>query len=576
VPAPRAYRFDHFRLDLAKQRLCGAGGELLPVTGRAYDVLLYLVENCDRVVTKDELLKAVWPRTFVEENNLNQAVSSLRRALGDSREAPRLILTVAGRGYRFIGDAQPETAAAVRATEPAMPPKSVAVLPFLPLVGTSGDQALELGMADTLINRLSALPGVAVAPLSSVRRFAGVEVSPISAGEELNVSSIVEGHIQVRDGRVHVNARLLQVADGTAAWSGSFDERIGDFFAVQNALAGQLASVLAVHLTDDARRQLSRRHTNDVEAWQLYINGQYHFSQRNPDGLRRAIEFYEAAEARDPQFALPVAGLAGAWAVLAVFNIMPPGEVLPRARTAAERAIALDPQLAEAHAALGHVLVQFDRDWQGGEQLYRRALSLKPAYAQATLWLANNCLYQGRHAEALREGQHAQSLEPASFAFAANVGMIRYFLRDYDTAIAQLASVVEAAPAAELPRRHLARIHIARRDGEAALQLIEHLPDVGPGWFGDRGRAYATLGRVEEARAELAKLETLARKGFGVGYEAALVHIALGDKDAALASLERALRDSSQLIGFLNSEPAFDPVRDEPRFRAVSKALNLG
>ena len=220
--------------------------------------------------------------------------------------------------------------------------------------------------------------------------------------------------------------------------------------------------------------------------------------------------------------------------------------------------------------------MQFDRDWQGGEQLYRRALSLKPAYAQATLWLANNCLFQGRHAEALREGQHAQSLEPTSFAFASNVGMIRYFLRDYDTAIAQLASIVEAAPAAELPRRHLARIHIARRDGEAALKLIEHLPDVGPGWFGDRGRAYATLGRVDEARAELAKLETLARKGFGVGYEAALVHVALGDKDATLAALERALRDSSQLIGFLNSEPAFDPVRDEPRFRAVSKALNLG
>ena len=282
MSAPRAYRFDHFRLDLAKQRLCGTGGEVLPVSGRAYDVLLYLVENRDRVVTKDELLKAVWPRTFVEENNLNQAVSSLRRALGDSREAPRLILTVAGRGYRFIGDAQPETAAtAVRPAEPAMPPKSVAVLPFLPLVGASGDQALELGMADTLINRLSALPGVAVAPLSSVRRFAGVEVSPISAGEELHVSSIVEGHIQVRDGRVHVNARLLQVADGTAAWSGSFDERIGDFFAVQNALAGQLANALAVHLTDDARRQLSRRHTNDVEAWQLYINGQYQFSQRN-------------------------------------------------------------------------------------------------------------------------------------------------------------------------------------------------------------------------------------------------------------------------------------------------------
>ena len=566
-----------FRLDLARQRLCGEGGETLPVSGRAYDVLLHLLENRDRVVTKDELLKAVWPRTFVEENNLNQAVSTLRRALGDSREAPRLILTVAGRGYRFIGDAQPESAAAAARTgESTAPPRSVAVLPFQPLGGSSGDQALELGMADTLINRLSALPGVAVAPLSSVRRFAGSDISPLKAGEELNVSAVVEGHVQVRDGRVHLNVRLLQVADGTAAWTGAFDERIDDFFTVQNVLAGQLARALAVHLTDDARRLLSLWHTDDVEAWQLYLQGQYHWSQRNPEGLRRAIEFYEAAEARDPQFALPVAGLSVAWSVLGVFNVLPPGEVFPKARTAAERAIALEPQLAEAHAALGHVLVQFDRDWQGGERLYRHALSLKPAYAQATMWLANDCLFQGRHGEALREGQHAQSLEPTSFAYASNVGMIRYFLRDYDTAIAQLASVVEAAPGAELPRRHLARVHIARRDGAAALRLVEHLPEVGPGWFGDRGRAYATLGRIDDTRAELAKLEALGRKGFGVGYEMAQVHAALGDQPAALAALERGLRDSSQMIGFLNSEPAFDAMRTEPRFLAVSQALGLG
>jgi DNA-binding winged helix-turn-helix (wHTH) protein len=154
MPAPRAYRFDRFRLDLTRQRLCGAGGETLPVAGRAYDVLLHLIEHRERVVTKDELLKAVWPRTFVEENNLNQAVSTLRRALGDSREAPRLILTVAGRGYRFIGHAQTESeGGSTRTGESAVAPKSVAVLPFQPLGGSSGDQALELGMADTLINR---------------------------------------------------------------------------------------------------------------------------------------------------------------------------------------------------------------------------------------------------------------------------------------------------------------------------------------------------------------------------------------------------------------------------------------
>ena len=371
----------------------------MPVSGRAYDVLLHLIENRDRVVTKDELLKAVWPRTFVEENNLNQAVSTLRRALSDSREAPRLILTVAGRGYRFIGDAQPESAAAAaRTVESGAPPKSVAVLPFQPLGGSSGDQALELGMADSLINRLSALPGVAVAPLSSVRRFASGDMSPLKAGEELNVSSVVEGHIQVRDGRVHLNVRLLQVADGTAAWTGAFDERMDDFFTIQNALAGQLARALAVHLTDDARRQLSRRHTDDVEAWQLYVNGQYHWSQRNPEGLRRAIEYFEAAEASDPQFALPVAGLSIAWSVLGVFNVPPPRRSLsegadrrgtchcarPSARRGTRgpwpRAGAVRPGLAGRRAALSSRAEPQTNLRAGNDVARQRLLVPRPAW----------------------------------------------------------------------------------------------------------------------------------------------------------------------------------------------------
>jgi DNA-binding winged helix-turn-helix (wHTH) protein/TolB-like protein len=305
-PRTRAYRFGQFRLDLIQQRLIGPDGQALAQAGRAFDVLSYLIEHRAHVVGKDELLRAVWPHVVVEENNLNQAISILRKALGDSRDSPNFILTVAGRGYRFIADVtsepsgaaasppDPPEAGAVAPALPAQPsltrrqviagvavagaigagavlwlsrspavpslPTTIAVLPFEPLVG-SGDQALELGMAETLINRLSVLPGVVVTPFSSVRPYAGRSQNPLAAGRELAVAAVIEGHVQVREDRVRLTARLLKVADGSALWSGTFDERLSDFFAVQDTLAQQLVDALAVPVPDATRRRLVQNYT---------------------------------------------------------------------------------------------------------------------------------------------------------------------------------------------------------------------------------------------------------------------------------------------------------------------------
>ena len=369
----RAYRFSGYQLDLAQQRLSGADGQSIALPGRAYDVLVFLIEHRERVVSKDELLKAVWPRTIVEENNLNQAVSTLRRALGDSRETPRCILTVAGRGYRFIADAtevrspprdraagadnvRVRNASSVidagiagdgacrRVAAATSPPEAAgagadAGSPLAPRgrgnarVGrrrcaaagaptfaggvrscrvrspcchssrwhkAPPNEAVELGVAETLINRLSELPGVVVSPLSSVRRFGGVEQDPLEAGRTLHVDAVVDGYIQIQQDNVRLTARLLDVGDGTALWAGRFDEPLADFFRLQDSLASQLVGALAIQLTGPAKARLLRRDTDDVEAWQLYVNGRYHFDRRNEENLRRAIGFYEAAERRDP------------------------------------------------------------------------------------------------------------------------------------------------------------------------------------------------------------------------------------------------------------------------------------
>jgi DNA-binding winged helix-turn-helix (wHTH) protein/TolB-like protein/Flp pilus assembly protein TadD len=663
----RAYRFDRFRMDLVKHHVTGPDGAVLAIASRAYEALLYLIENRARLVAKDDLLKAVWPRAVVEENNLNQAISALRRALGDTRGAPRIIVTVPGRGYRFVAEVQVETgeepspaqpipdvpgpdvsitetpgsdmsappasagqievpteldvalrhahSSASPAPEPPSPavasparrqvlavlggtaalaaaaayvwwlrrppgqsrmPQSIAVLPFKPLVEEAGDEALEFGIAETLINRLSGLPGVTVTPLSSARRFAGADQDPVAAGRALAVAAVIEGHVQFQPDRIRLTARLLDVRDGSALWTGSFDEQSHDFFAVQDSLASQLVEALSVDLSDEARRRLVKHYTEDIEAWQLYLNGRYHWDRKTEDGLSKAIQYYTAAENRDPRFALPAAGLADAWAVFGVFGILPPGVAFPRARQAALRAIALDSQLAEAQASLGHVQVQQSRDWTDGERLYRLALKLKPTYAQAVMWIANNHVFQNRIPEALVEAQQAQSLEPMSLSIAANVGMVQTFAGNYDAAIAQLVGLVDAAPQAVLARNHLARAYCLRGEPRNAIQVLEGYPQPAPGSFSNLGRAYALAGQVQAAQREIERVEALGARDFGVGYDLALIHAALGNATAALDALERGVSDGSQTIGFLNCDPGLDSIRDDARFRAVLRQLGLG
>lgn len=638
--APRAYQFDGFRVDLSRYQVVGPDGVALTLSNRAYDVLVYLIENRGKVVSKDDLMQSVWKRVVVEENNLNQAISLLRRTLGDQRASPRYIGTVPGRGYRFVADVtvelHGETSGAIdapaqmsptptnappgaivvesieplndvraaagpsrrailsgiatvavigagwtlwsrRAAVPTPQPRSIAVLPFQPLIDDAGNDALQLGIADTLIARLSGLPGVIVAPFSSVRAYATPGQDPFAAGRALDVGAVLESHIQVQSDRVRLTARLLDVDTGKALWSGRFDEHLSDFFAVQDALAKQVVAALEVELSPDTLTGLNHHDTENVEAWQLYLQGRLHWSMRTEGGFRRAIELYEAALSLDPRFALAAAGLADAWAVLGVFVIVPPVEAFAKARAAAERAIELDAQLAEAQAAMGHVLVQGNHDWKGGEMHYRRALALKPTYGQAIFWLANNHCYQGRIADALVEGERAQAMEPMSVAFAANVGMLEYYARDYEGARTRLMNLLDAVPQSSLVRRHLVHVLLARGEARKALELLEgHEKEHAPGYLSHVCRALALDGKIDAARREVERIEALGSKGFGVGYDLALIALAFNDHAQALAALERAATDGSQQIGFLNSEPSFDPIRAEPRFRAVSRNVGLG
>ena len=454
-PQPRIYEFGDFRLDAARRLLTGRDGRPVPLTPKPFETLLYLVEHGGTVLDKDELLRAVWPDTAVEENNLSQCISQLRRALGEKPGQHRYIVTVSGRGFRFVApvsvstDGQASAGAATPSPGPeaersedlatdarrtagragglksnlrfvalasvlfvglasaglflwrartgtapasslessAAPPpvpaassvKTVAVLPFKPLVQGAQDQALELGMADTLIAKLSNSREVVVRPISAVRRFGALEQDPQAAGRELNVEAVLDGHIQRRGERIRVTARLLNVGDGRQLWAGQFDEKMPDIFAVQDAISERVASALALTLTGEERSRIKRRDTGNVEAYQLCLRGRYFLSKRRPDALHRAVEHFRQAIALDPNYALAYAGLADAYGFLlnAEYGGMPPREMTPKAKEAALKAVALDDTLAEAHAVLGRIL-GFERDWHAAGRELQRAIELDP------------------------------------------------------------------------------------------------------------------------------------------------------------------------------------------------------
>ncbi|MBS0327810.1 MAG: winged helix-turn-helix domain-containing protein [Proteobacteria bacterium] len=560
----RDYRFGAFRLETAKRRLSGPDGTV-PLAGRAYDVLAYLILHRNRVVGKDELLKAVWPHTVVEENNLNQAVSALRRALCDSRDAPSFIVTVAGRGYQFIGE-----------TAPAQPPKSIAILPFKPLLPDARNPALEFGVTELLVNRLSRLPGLVVAPLSSVMPFAAPDANPIDAGRRLKVEAVVDARLYVHEDRVRVTARLLDVGGGTTLWANDFTEPLGNLLAVQDTLAMELVNALAPHLSDEARSGVLDPQTRDVEAWQLYANGQYNFERRDAAGIRRAISFFDAARERDPHFALASASLADACTLTTVFGIEPPKAAFDKALPAATRAIELDRRLPAGYAALGHIETQYHRDLAAGRKNYLHALELNPRYGWAFALLALNFCQAGQLANAADSIAKAQEVEPASLAYIAVSGFIRYFARAYVDAERALLRVVDTAPQAPLPRQFLARVWLAQRQGARVARMLDGHNDPAPGAYSNLGRALAQVGDERGARAEIERLEALAPQGYGVGFDLALLHLELGERERALDALERGVGDLSQMEAYLNVEPALDALRAEPRFRSVSGRLRLG
>jgi TolB-like protein len=319
----------------------------------------------------------------------------------------------------------------------ASPEKRIAVLPFKPLVPENRDQVLELGMADSLIAKLSNIREIVVRSLNSVRKYGGLDQDPLAAGRELEVNSVLEGNVQKSGDRVRVTARLIKVADGSSLWASTFDEKFTDVFAVQDAISQKVADALTLRLSREENNRLTKRYTNNVEAYQLYLTGRYHWNKLTPPEITKSIGFFKEAIDLDPTYALAYFGLADAYRALAPAAELPAKDTLPQARAAALKALELDESLAEPHVTLAFVY-NWSWDWGAAETEAKRAIELNPNLGFAHIAYAQLLSNMGRHEQAIAEGTRARELDPLSLIINSYYGSDLYKARQYDDATAVL------------------------------------------------------------------------------------------------------------------------------------------
>lgn len=577
----RSYKFGAFRLDAAEHLLYREGGELVPLKPKVVETLEVLVSEHGRLVGKDELMHRLWPDTSVEESNLAQNVYLLRKELGAAGDGRGYIETVPRRGYRFTaevevvgeGGAGAETAGAAAAWDE--PFGSLAVLPLVNEGEDPEAEYLSDGLTESLIDHLSRLPRLKVMAHSSVSRYKGRAVAPREVGRALGVGALLTGRVRLAGGRLVVRAELVDADAGWRLWGGSYEGPSTDVLRLQETIARELTNRLRPGLTGEERSRLARRHTESTAAYHLFIKARYYLNKRLLETIRTAVEYFHEAVAADPSYAPAYAGLADCYPLLNLYGALPPREAYARAEAAATRALELDDSFAQAHNALGVIKLFYGWDRAGADACFRRAIELDPDYPDARQRYGMSLVSAGRFAEAERELERAQGLDPLSLITRTIGSYPFYYGRDFGRAAARLREVLEMDPNYSMARFRLGLTYAQQGLYEEALTQLRRSAELS----GDRdvvaalGYVAGLAGAESDARAALADLERRAREGFVPAYDRALVHVGLGEAEAALDWLLRAYEERSYWLIYLKVDPALDPLRGCPRFAELLRKV---
>jgi DNA-binding winged helix-turn-helix (wHTH) protein/TolB-like protein/Tfp pilus assembly protein PilF len=456
--------------------------------------------------------------------------------------------------------------------------KQIAVLPFQTINNDSRDEILELGMADALIIKLSNLKQIVVRPTSSIRKYTGIDQDPVAIGRELKVDAVLAANTQRVGDKVRVTVQLVNVKDGSPLWAYKCDYKGTDIFTVQDSISEQIAAALALQLTSEEKYHLTKRYTESTEAYQLFAKGRFFWDKRTESSLKKSIECFEQAIRIDENYALAYAGLADAYAILNFYSALQLKDAYPRARAAAEKALSLDGSLAEAHTVLAYVKEQYDWDWPGAEEEFKRAIALNPNYATAHQYYSEYLAFLGRTEESITHMMRAQELDPNSLVINTELGFPYLCARRYDEALEKFAEALERDANFPFALYQTARCYDQKARFEDAIALYRKAIALSGGssvMTARLGHTYALAGRKAEARAALEELFAASKQRHISPYLIATIYAGLGDSDKAIEWLEKAYEVRDGMLVMLGVDAHLDLLRPDPRFQNLLRRVGL-
>jgi TolB-like protein/DNA-binding winged helix-turn-helix (wHTH) protein/Flp pilus assembly protein TadD len=619
----RRVSFGVFDLDLRTGEL-RKHGLRVRLQRQPFEVLALLIERAGDVVSREELQQKLWPsNTFVDfEHGLNKAINKIREALGDSADAPRFVETVARRGYRFLADVKVAASAPVAIVEPPRPAPAPAVvvaerprwnwavvfsvlgvlatagivwglhsarparsaihsLAVLPLESLSPDPSQDYftdGMTDELITELGRISALRVISRTSVMGYKHTRKALRDIARELDVDAVVEGTVLRSGDVVRITAQLIDATSDSHLWSDSYQGELRNALTLQNSVARAIAGQIRVNL--NAREQVAFQNAPVVNpaAYESYLKGRYFWNKRTANGLSTALAYFNQAVEEDPGYARAYSGLADTYALLGdwQYAVMTATEALPKAKDAATKAIALDPNLGEGHNSLAFCLDGFDWNFAEAGKEFERAIDLNPGYATAHHWYAWHLALFRRYDEALVEMRKAQSLDPLSLVINADLAELLALAHADDEAIRQSRKTLELDPSFGLAHNHLGQVYLQKHAINEAIVELQKAVALSGGaatCIANLGRAYVAAGRRNDAVALLEDLKKRSNALHPYASEIAVIDAALGDRDEAMAWLERGA--SERFNPGVLLRPGLDPLRADPRFVDLMRRVGL-
>ena len=456
--------------------------------------------------------------------------------------------------------------------------ESIAVLPFTNASPDSNSEYLSDGITEGIINSLSRLPGLTVMSRNSVFRYKGSDVDVQGVAKKLNVQAVLVGRITRRADNLTVSTELIDARNNSHLWGEQYDRQLSNVFALQEDISRGISEQLRVKLTGEDEKRLTRRYTENSEAYQLYLKGRFYWNKRTGESLKKGLEYFQQAVDKDPGYALAYAGMADCYVLLSPFSVLSPKEADPKAEAAAKKALDIDEHLAEAHTSLGLALANYEWNYAASEMELKRAIELNPGYATAHHWYGNGVLTMlGRVDEAISEMKKAQQLDPLSLIINADLGVTYLFARKYDLAAGQLQKTIEMDQSFYYAILCLGLTDVYKGEIPKGIDKLMRAKtlDNDPYISAGLGYAYAISGRKDEAHKMLGELEALSKQRYVNPYALAIVYGGLGEKDKAFEFLQKAYEDRTDALTSMNVDPGMDSLRSDPRFGEMLKKVGL-